>query len=68
MSIKPVLEARAAAATVRALDSIQRVRRRAAAVLEEIDDITDNGAVPQVDLDEGDSVVVAVQNAIAAHK
>lgn len=52
----------------RARDAHRSVRRRAEAVLQELDDITDHGGVPQVELHEEDSLVIVVAEAIGDHK
>jgi hypothetical protein len=48
-------------AGIRAVDAYASVRRRAARLCDELDDVTDHGnRIPATDLDIGDSAVIAV--------
>lgn len=59
---------RTVAAAVRAVHSSEAVIRFCRRVNDELDDITDTGGRPNVELSDEDSAVIVVAEAIAAHK
>ena len=53
-------------AGIRALESHVRLRRVAEALSEELDDVTSPHGVPTRDLDNEDSMVIAIERVIAS--
>lgn len=59
------LNPRVQAAGARALESYTRLRRVASRLSEELDEVTSPHGIPTTDLDEEDSMVIAVERVIA---
>ncbi len=59
-----MLDQRMKAASVRAVDALKSVTRCANKLCEEMDEVTSPHGIPLMDLDEEDSVVIAVKTMI----
>ncbi len=66
--MSPAPEDRIAAAETRAMDALRKTRRLADRLSEEIDDITDVGSRPNVEIHDEDSAVIVLDAAIAQSK
>ena len=52
----------------KACEAFERVQAKANAINEELDELTNPGGVPKVELDPDDSMVIVFEHAIAANK
>lgn len=62
------MQDRLAAAEHRATTAFRSVTNKVDRVLEELEDITDHGGIPQVEIHQEDSLVIAVTEGIEQHK